>query len=139
MNDTLTIISFLVGVLSLVYAVIANREKAKLEKVVKMRLLTISESVEDVEHNASLAHKHIDATRQFLNNLEHSRGLNTILDQIAWAEADVTAAHRMSKRLKRDVDSLHEGLFSRGKAPRNKVAKNAKLIDAPKDEDAEDS
>ena len=139
MNDILTIISLLVGVLSLVYAMIANREKAKLEKVIKMRLLNISESVEDVENNAALAHKHIDATRQFLNNLERSKGLNTILDQIAWAEADITAAHRMSKRLKRDVDSLHEGLFSKEKIPRNKVAKSTKLIDAPKDEDAEDS
>jgi metal-dependent hydrolase (beta-lactamase superfamily II) len=139
MNDALTIISFFVGVLSLVYAVITNREKAKLEKVIKMRLLNISESVEDVVNNAALAHTHIDATRQFLNDLERSKGLKTILDRIAWAEADITAAHRMSKRLKRDVDSLQEGLFFKGKIPSNKEPKNTKLIDASKDEDAEDS
>jgi hypothetical protein len=138
MNDALTIISFLVGVLSLVYAVITTREKAKLEQVIKMRLLNISESMEDVENNAALAHTHIDATRQFLNDLERSKGTKTILDRIAWAEADITAAHRISKRLKRDVDSLREGLFSEGKIPRNKEPKNTKLIDAPNIEDPED-
>jgi hypothetical protein len=45
----------------------------------------------------------------------------------------------MSKSLKRDVDSLQEGLFIEGNIPRNKEPKNTKLIDASKDEDAEDS
>ncbi len=138
MNDVLAIISFLVGVLSLVYAVITNREKAKLEKVIKMRLLNISESVEDVVNNAALAHTHIDATRKFLNDLKRSEGLKTILDRIAWAEADITAAHRMSKRLRRDVNSLQEGLFFKEKIPRHKEHKNTKLVHDSKDEDAED-
>ena len=138
MNDFLTIVSILVGVISLIYAVITNREKAKLEKVIKMRLLNISESVRDVEDNAASAHTHIDATRRFLNDLEHSKALKTILDRIAWAEADITAAHRMSKRLKRDVDSLQDGLYFEEDLPRNKEPKRTKPNDGSKDEVAKD-
>jgi hypothetical protein len=137
MNNALTIISFLVGVLSLIYAVITNREKAKLEKVVKMRLLNISESIRDVENNAALAHTHIDAIRRFLNDLKHTKGLKNILDRIAWAEADITTAHRMSKRLKCDVDSLQQGLFIEVNISSNEELKNIKNIDASKDEDKE--
>ena len=139
MNLALTIISLLVGALSLVYAVIANREKAKLEKIIQSRLLNITESVEDAKNNTKLAYGHIDEIRRFLNSLKRSKDMNTTLDHVAWAEADITAAHRMLKRLKRDVESLQEGLLVAGKIPRNKDTKNTKLIDAPKNEDGEDS
>jgi hypothetical protein len=124
MNDWLTIIGFLVGIVSLVYAVITNREKAKLEKVIKMRLLNIEESVEDLEKNTALAHTNIDTARQSINDLKHSKGMKEILDRIVWAEADITAAHRLSKRLKRDIESLDDGLFLERKKQGNKQAEN---------------
>jgi F0F1-type ATP synthase membrane subunit b/b' len=139
MSIALTIIGLLVGVLSLVYAVITNREKAKLEKIIQSRLLHIAESVEDAKDNTKLAHGHIDEVRRFLNGLKHSKEMNSILDRAAWAEADITAAHRMLKRLKCDVCSLQEELLVAGKFPRNKDPKNPKLIDTHKNEEREDS
>lgn len=82
MNLALTIISLLVGVLSLVYATITNREKAKLEKVIQARLLNISESVGDAKNNTKLAHGHIDEIRRFLNDLKHSKEMNPTLDRV---------------------------------------------------------
>jgi hypothetical protein len=139
MSLALTIISLLVGMLSLVYAVITNREKAKLEKIIQSRLLNVAESVEDAKNNTKLAHGHIDEIRRFLNGLKHSKEMNTTLDRVAWAEADITAAHRMLKRLKCDVDSLQEELLVAGKISRDKDPKNPKLIDAPKNEEGEAS
>jgi len=139
MNNIITIVSLFVGVLSLVYAVITNREKAKLEAVVENILLNISSNVQDIVDNAALAYIHIDATRRYLNALKHSRETKTILDRTAYALADITATHRMSKRLKTEVDSLREGLFLGENKSHYKESTDPNRIKTLKNEDVDKS
>lgn len=75
----------------------------------------------DVEDNVTLGLEHIDKVREFMNTLRRSEALPPQLDRIAWAEADVTSAHRILKNLRKNLASLRIELFegkARGAPPR---------------------
>jgi hypothetical protein len=129
----LSLFGLVLTVASIIYAFITNREKNKLQSLVKIRLEDMIKSIEAVRGNTKLAHTHIDHIRKFMNGLRRSDELKTMLDRVAWAEADITAAHRMLKRLRQDVASLQNGLFAVQEIPRfqnapeTDVAKNSNL------------
>lgn len=113
MELLLNLVGLLLGVGSFAYAIVTNRQKALLnrqkallQKYMRIELDDIEKKLVDVTNNAASAHRHIDVVRQFLNTVKRSDALASSLDGAAWAQADVTAAHRMLKNLQNDVASL---------------------------------
>jgi hypothetical protein len=117
MEIFLSIVGLVLTGASLIYAFVANREKSRLQKLIQIKLEDIVQGIEQVRGNTKLAHTHIDEIRRFLNGVRRSNELKTILDRAAWAEADITAAHHMLKRLRYDVTSLRNGLFGIQEVP----------------------
>lgn len=111
MELSLSIGGFVLTVASLIYAIITSREKAKLQKLVEVRLENMIESVKDIKDNTELAYRHTNEIRRFLNGVNQSDELKTMLDRATWAQGDITTAHRMLNRLKHDISSLQHTLF----------------------------
>lgn len=93
--------------MSLVYAIVTNHQKTQLQRIVRSTVADIKRELDDVKENIKLAHGHIDAVRKYMNTLKRSADLQPNLDRIAWAEGDVTAAHRILKNVRKRVASLH--------------------------------
>lgn len=111
MELSLALAGLVVTTASFIYAFIANREKSRLQRLIKIKLEDLTRGIDQVRGNTKLAHTHIDEIRRFLNGVRRSNELKAILDRAAWAEADITTAHRMLKRLSYDATSLRDGLF----------------------------
>jgi len=106
----LAVIGLVIGIISIIYAVKTNRDKAKLEKFTRLRYENFTATIEDAENNADSAYLHIEEVHRFLNGLKRSEELKAILDRAMWAQQDVAAAHRLLKRLKHDVVSLEKSM-----------------------------
>lgn len=104
-------VSLGLGIVALAYAVITNRQKAELQRLIKSVVADMERELGDIEDNVALAHGHVDGVRKYMSTLVRSEKLKSQLDLIAWAEADVTAAHRMLKNLRKDVASLQTTMF----------------------------
>jgi len=100
-----------IGVVGLVYAVIANRKNAKLEAFVQLGLENLVDDVEEIKKNAKLAYSHLDPIRRFLEDPSPSGKLADVLDHMTWLHGDVTAAERLLSRLIKDIVSLRRGLY----------------------------
>ena len=111
MESALAITGLALGVLSLIYAVVTNREKAKLERLIEVRLQDVVASIDKVNKNTQLAYSHLDPVRRFLQKLAPSDELATVLDQMTWLHGDVTAADRLIERMRNDVTALQSGLY----------------------------
>lgn len=111
MEHALTIIGLALGVVSLIYAVVTNREKAKLERLFQVELEDVIASIDKVNKNTQLAYSHLDPIRRFLQKLAPSEELAAVLDHMAWLTGDVTAADRLIERMRNDVLALQSGLY----------------------------
>src|ERR1043165_6822312 len=112
LSTILSLLSLVIGAFASLYAIKTNRDKARLAFVVETWLLNIASCVQDAEDNARLAHKNIEATRRGLNRLPHAgEMMQSTLDNVAWVEADITAVHRLLKRIRHEMKLFEGGLF----------------------------
>jgi hypothetical protein len=99
-----------VTIASLVYALKTQRDRVKLEQLVKAKLRGIAGSLVAIRKNPALAHKNIDLAMKSLELVQPNE-MNGIVNYLAWAEGDSAATHRLLELLLLDVLSLQEGLF----------------------------
>jgi len=121
MNMWFTLGGLAVGIVSLLYAIVVDRQKAHLRRLIRTVVADLERGLADVEDNVTLGLEHIDKVREFMNTLRRSEALPPQLDRVAWAEADVTSAHRILKNLRKNLASLRIELFegkARGAPPR---------------------
>jgi hypothetical protein len=118
--DPLTIISLVLTVVSLAYAYKTNRDKDRLEKMLRISFERLQAGIDNAKANNKLAYDHLDGIRRFVQDLPPSPGRADILERITWLHGDVTAADRLLVAVRTDVDSVSRGLFDSHHFPRRK-------------------
>jgi len=111
METWFTVGGLAVGIVSLLYAVGTNRQKAQLQRLIRVAVADLERELRDVEDNIKKAHEHVDGVRRYLNTLKRSEELQSPLDLIAFAGMDVTAAHRILKNVRKNVTSFRINSF----------------------------
>lgn len=116
--EILNLIGFVVGVLSaivtvasLVYAIKTNREKDALERLVQFRFQHLAWSIGRGKKLATLAYGHLDEIRHQLQRSPPSESLDSALDKITWLHGDVTSVDRLLEEIAHDIESTHYGMF----------------------------
>lgn len=107
----LDIFSAIITVGSLVYAVMTNREKRKLEKLVKSMLAGIAGNIRGIRENPAWADQQFRNIRERALELERNDDVKAILQHAHDGARDVTAAERMLGDLLGEVLWLQKGLF----------------------------
>ena len=113
METWFTVGGLAIGIVSLIYAVAVNREQARLKQLARTAFADLERGLVDVKDNLTLGLGHVDEVRGFMNTLARSDALLPQLDRMAWAESDVTSAHRTLKNLRKNLASLRIELFGR--------------------------
>lgn len=105
----LSVIGVCITTASLLYAVMANRDKARVEKSLKAHLGSTAGNIILIRKNSETAHKHIYNILSLVK--EAQPDTDQIAEYAAWAQSDVTASDRTLEILLADILSLQEGLF----------------------------
>ena len=112
---TLAIIGFAVsgvlGAAGLVYAYIANRDKARLERLIKADLRSLIGNIERIKVSARWGHEHIEKVHKKAIGLERNQLVEEILELACRGKADALSAKSMTKNLLREARAIRDGLF----------------------------
>jgi len=111
----LTIIGVVLTVGSIMYAVRANIEKQKLEKLIQQSLQGLAGNICSIRANPSWADSHLKYVQKTALTLDRNEETNKILDHIHDAARDCVAAERMLGNLLNEVLTLQMGLFATDK------------------------
>lgn len=103
------------GLVSIVYAIVVDRQKANLKRLTRTVFADLKRGLIDVEDNITGGLENIEDVRIFLNTLERSEALMAKLDHACWACGDFTAAHRILKNQRMTLDSVSTELFGEGR------------------------
>jgi hypothetical protein len=107
----ISIISTIITVGSLVYAIKTNREKKSLERLIHGKLKGIAGNIVASDKSATLADTHFRKCRDKALKLDESSLKNEILVHLHDGARDAESASRMLENLLNEVLSLQNGLF----------------------------
>ena len=107
----ISVISVAVGLVALVYAMMTNREKARLEKLIAAELRGLAASIDWVRTNSAWASSHFGSIQEQALSLDRSDQVNGILVHTQKGDHDTVAAERMMTNLFNQVLTLQEGIF----------------------------
>lgn len=111
MEIALSIIGVALGAAGLVYAVMTNREKARLEKLVQAELRGLAGNIEQIRVSPAWAHQHFQGIQECALKLERNQDVDQILRHAQSGVGDSVAAERMISNLLGQVLTLQEGMF----------------------------
>ena len=109
--EIITIVSTLITIASLVYAIKTNKEKIRFEKLVKDVLAGITGNVWYARESADKADTNFTRARNETSKLEDSETKQLILRHIHNGARDAVAAKRMLINLLNEVMSMQKGMF----------------------------
>lgn len=112
------IVSLIIGIVStaitaavLTYAIKTNRDRERVESLIKAKLASTAGSVELIRKNPHWADKHFKIISELAQQVVQEN-VRKMLTARAQADArDVTAAERMLRILRNDILSLQKGMF----------------------------
>ncbi len=107
----LSIISVAIGFGGFIYAILTNREKKKLENMVKVSLSTTAGNIEKIRESAKWAWQHFQIIRENANRLPGSEEKTKVIQSAQLGTGDSAAAERMLGNLLNQVLGTQEGLF----------------------------
>jgi hypothetical protein len=111
-NLIIGFISAIVSAISLTFAIKTNREKNRLEKLIKCMLANFAGNAEMIRINPHWADKHFRDISTFAQKVTNKAIGKKIIDHAHQGARDVTAAERMLRLLRNNILSLQEGLFN---------------------------
>ena len=117
-----TSIGTAIGLGGLVYALMAKRAKASLEKLIKSELRGLAENISYIRSNPGWADSHFRSIRDECLKMDLDAHTQIIIKHAMDGARDSTAAERMLINLEKEVLFLQEGLFG----TREEVYSNAK-------------
>lgn len=109
--EIITIVSALITIASLVYAIKTNKEKIRFEKLVKDVLAGIAGNVWYARESADKADTNFTRARNETSKSEDSDTKQLILRHIHNGARDAVAAKRMLSNLLNEVMSMQKGMF----------------------------
>jgi hypothetical protein len=109
--EIVNVISAVITVASLVYAIKTNIEKKRFEKLVREKLAGIAGNVWYARRSADLSDHNFTRAREEAHNLEDSETKKNILKHIHNGARDAVAATRMLSNLLGEVTSMQKGMF----------------------------
>lgn len=96
---------------SLTYAVKTNRERNRIENLVKAKLSSMAGTVELIRKNPHWADKHFKAISELAQDADQDSLRKDLAEHAQAGARDVTAAERMLRILRNDILSLQKGMF----------------------------
>ena len=111
MELVLSIVGTALGAAGLVYAVMTNREKANLERLVRSELRGLAGNIWSIRKNPRWADRHFGRIHDIAAKLETNEQVTGILRAAQTGARDAVAAERMLGNLLNEVLCLQEGLF----------------------------
>ncbi len=111
-NLLLAVIGIVIGIASLVYAVMTNRDKARLEKLVQAELRGLAGNIDEIRANPKWAYEHFKTIQAYALKLEErSDSVNRIHEAALYGTGDALATERLLGNLLNQVLTLQDGLF----------------------------
>ena len=107
----ISFISVAVGVAGLVYAIMTNRQKSNLEKLISAELRGMAANIEFVQKNSNWADRHFHRINEIALKLERSEEANDIVTHAHTGARDAVAAERIVHTLLNQILTLQEGMF----------------------------
>lgn len=111
MEMLLSLMSVALGVGGIIYAILTNREKKKLENVVKVSLSTTAGNIEKIRQSAHWAWEHFQIIHDNADRLPDSKDRTKINQSSQLGTGDSAAVERMLGNLLNEVLATQEGLF----------------------------
>jgi hypothetical protein len=111
MTILLSIVGTLITTASLVYAIKTNKEKQKLERLVRDKLAGIAGNVWYSQQSADMSDKNFTRAREAAYELEETDKKQNVLRHIHNGARDAVAAKRMLSNLLCEVLSMQKGMF----------------------------
>ena len=112
------IVALIIGIIStgittasLTYAIKTNRDKNRVENLVKANLAGTAGSIELIRKNPHWADKHFKAISELAQSLSQEDIKRKLIEHAQAGARDVTAAERMLRILRNDILSLQKGMF----------------------------
>ena len=109
-----TILGYLgvaLGIAGIVYAYSTNREKARLENLVKAELRGLAGNIRSIRCNPGWADQHFSSIQERALKLERNEDVEQILKHTQQGARDATAAERLIGNLLTQVVTFQEGMF----------------------------
>ncbi len=101
-----------IGLSGFLYAVLTNRQKAKMETMVRIHLSGIAGDVKEIRENTKLSWSHFDIVTDNAIKLDSCEFKDNILKSSQLGSGNSAAAHRMLGNLLNYVLNTQEGMFN---------------------------
>jgi hypothetical protein len=112
MDTWLSILSICIGVAGMVYAVMTNRERAKLENLVRSELRGLAGNICKIKQSSGWAYWHFNSIQALVLKLPESEEKKEILRLTQLGHGDAAASDRMLTNLLNEVLITQHGLFN---------------------------
>ena len=112
MVTLLSVLSVCIGVVAIVYAVMVNREKAKLEKLVRSGLRGLAGNICKVRQSTTWANWHFIKIQELVLQCPETEERKGILKETQYGHGDAVASERMLTNLLNEVLITQDGLFN---------------------------
>jgi hypothetical protein len=111
MENMVEFISIGIGFAGVLYAILTNRQKAKMENMVRIHLSGIAGNIKAIRKSTGWSWTHFGKIQNIAVNLESSEVRETILKSAQLGTGDSAAADRMLENLLNNVTNIQEGMF----------------------------
>lgn len=111
MENMVEFISIGIGLVGVLYAILTNRQKTKMENMVRIHLSGIAGNIKAIRKSTEWSWTHFDKIQNIALNLESSEVRETILKSAQLGTGDSAAADRMLENLLNNVMNIQEGMF----------------------------
>ena len=96
---------------ALTYAIKTDRDRNRVESLVKAKLASTAGSVELIRQNPHWADKHFKVISELAQEVSQENIRKSLTERAQAGARDVTAAERMLRILRNDILSLQKGMF----------------------------
>jgi len=112
MDTLFSLLSICIGIAGIVYALMVNREKAKLENLVRSKLRGLAGNICKIRQSTTWGYWHFCKIQELVLNLSESEEKKAILKETQLGHGDIAASDRMLSNLLNEVLITQEGLFN---------------------------
>jgi hypothetical protein len=112
MDTWLSILSIGIGIAGMVYAVMTNREKAKIENLIRSELRGLAGNICKIRQSSAWAFWHFNNIQALVLKLSESEEKKEILKLTQLGHGDAAASDRMLTNLLNEVLITQDGLFN---------------------------
>ena len=111
MENIFDVLGITIGLTGVLYAILTNRQKAKMENMVRIHLSGIAGDIKEIRKSTDWCWRNFDSIQNNAVNLEESELKKKILKSAQHGMGDSAAAHRMLGSLLSYVMNTQEGMF----------------------------